>query len=190
MGRSLETKVMAGFGFAIAVLALISAVEIKTARRLVRQNYWVAHTEDVLRELGVILNLTGRAEDAARNYVITEDGTYVQAYHTAAAAAEGHLDYVRQMTADNPRQWRNIRRLEPVMAERFAVLEQAMGLRAKDPSPAAGERLLVTKGTTAATDMRSVIEDMRHEELRLLKERTRTAHASDRRTTRSDLPPR
>ena len=184
MRHSLETKVMAGFGFAIAVLAVINALEIRTARRLVRQNYSVAHTEDVLRELGVILNLTGRAEDAARNYVITENDWYLQAYHTAAAAAERHFRHVRQMTADNPRQRRNIRRLEPAIAERFAVLEQAMALRTKGASPTASERVLVTKGATAATDMRSVIEEMRHEEVRLLNESTLAAHASDRRTTR------
>jgi two-component system, sensor histidine kinase and response regulator len=184
MRSSLEIKIMVGFGFAIAALAVLGVLQIRTARRIARQNYWVAHTGNVLHDVGLVLSLTGQAEGAARNYVITRNGDYLSAYHSAEAEAEAHLQTVQQTTSDNPRQEDNIRRLEPLMTERFNILQEAIKLRMKTGSAAPSEHILVTRGAKATVQMHTLIGAMQHEEMRLLRERTQAAQASDQRTTR------
>jgi two-component system, sensor histidine kinase and response regulator len=184
MRSSLEIKIVVGFGFAIAALAVLGALQIRTARRIARQNYWVAHAGNVLQEVGLVLSLTGQAEGAARNYLITQNGDHLAAYHRAAAAAAAHVKTVEQMTSDNPHQQDNSRRLEPLMTERFNILQEAIKLRMKTGSAARSEQILVTSGAKATAKMRTVIRAMQHEEMRLLRERTEAAQASDQRTTR------
>ncbi|HTV54223.1 MAG TPA: ATP-binding protein, partial [Terriglobia bacterium] len=78
----------------------------------------------------------------------------------------------------------NIRRLQPVMAERFDILQQAIQVRMKPGSAARSQQILVTRGAKATAKMHTVIGAMQHEEMRLLRARTQETRASDQRTTR------
>ena len=182
--RSLEIDIMTGFGVAILALAAIGALQIRTARTFARQNDWVVHTQNVLRELSLVLNFAARAESAARNYVIAPDGPYPEIYRNAVVAAQDSVGHIRRLTADNPRERQNIRLLEPLMTQRFAILEQAMELRRTTHSPASSEQLFVTSATRAGANMAAQIGAMHREEMRLLAQRTDAAQASDRRTAR------
>ena len=96
------------FGAALALLLGAGVVQYRTIRLLVETDGWVAHTHRVLDELDKTVAAMESMESDARGYVATGDESFVNKEQDWGSEAEEHIRLLRDLTADNPRQRRNV----------------------------------------------------------------------------------
>lgn len=170
----------------IALLALgfaaliVAAVATFWAQRLNEENaQLVSHTLAVEARLGGFASANERMETARRGLLLTNDPAFARLMATAEDNARAQVGDLDQLIRDNPEQRARVVRLRKLLDAYRAYNREAMG------SGAAGRRAVVDgfmtdTGVTFVREVRSVVDAMLAEELRLLRER----EAEQRRTQR------
>jgi len=115
-------------GYIIAFLLLVFSFGLTqyTNRQLLKQVKWMAHTNNIINSLQIMLTKVVDAETGVRGYIITKDLEYLSPYY----AAEGNVDsletLISDLTKDNPRQKDRIHRLGKSVKRRFDILNIAL----------------------------------------------------------------
>jgi methyl-accepting chemotaxis protein len=187
MKWNVGTKIGAGFALALAMLIGTGSVSYQSTNRLTEAAGWVAHTHQVLEQLGQIIQALDDAETGQRGYIITGDELYLEPYRTGLSILDQRLSSLRSLTSDNGSQQRRLDRLVPLMAERLAVLKTGVELRAAKEQGFERARAWVATGTgkRAMDEIRKIIGEMDSEERALLLTRSDEAQATARNTTRT-----
>ena len=89
MKLTVGKKIGAGFCLAIALMAVIGAVAYRSTLNLVMTAKWVAHTEDVLRNLEGMLSSLKDVVTGQRGYVITGEESFLEPYHSSLGLISG-----------------------------------------------------------------------------------------------------
>lgn len=126
MNWSIEKKIFGGFGLAVALLVMMVFFAYQNIRQLIENNRWVAHTHEVLTELGDTLSMMKDIETGVRGYLITEDERYLEPYGEASTRVRAQLERVRSLTADNPIQQRRLALVEPLIAAELAFISETI----------------------------------------------------------------
>jgi signal transduction histidine kinase/CheY-like chemotaxis protein len=151
----------------VAALALLAGEYYRTAER-------VAHTIEVKDAIAPILTTLLDAESSNRGFVITGDDRFLARYRQSAPQLTARLETARRLTADNPEQQAALAALGPVLARRFAQLDNVAELRRANGL----DQVLTAYGTgageTATQTVRDRIAAMQATEDRLLLDRTGT----------------
>lgn len=160
-------------GFLVLVgISIASVILVNQARD---DNSAVVHTVEVENQINTLLLEVRRAESAARGYLLTYGPQFLADHETAVAAVVPALDRLAELTADNPVQAEQVRRLRPPIQRRLSQFAQEMDLIKHSRQAEAAE--LVREA--AAGDTRSTIREaataMLAEEDRLFKLRTTKA---------------
>jgi PAS domain S-box-containing protein len=158
-----------GFCAALAILAGMSAVSYLSVRGFVERADWVAHTQEVLRETETVLSDLKDVETGVRGYLISGQKSFLAPYFDTLASIPTHLHRLKQLTADNDEQQKQIRNLEKLVDQR---LQQA----ALFLNMAGAEHLLVSEpakkhialGKLTMDEIRGLVRDMRAREESLL----------------------
>src|SRR5713101_7632900 len=129
MTSSIGAKIGSGFGLALVILIAIGAVSYTSTVKFIDSAGWVAHTYEVLDNLGGFLAAMTDAETGQRGYLITGQDPYLEPYRVAAAAVEQRLKTLRSLTADNATQQRRLDALEPLVESKLAELQETITLR-------------------------------------------------------------
>jgi signal transduction histidine kinase len=167
-----------GLGLALAVMVAVAVVGYRTTEALVETVGSVEHTRQVMEALDqVILNAT-TAGRARRNYALTGDDADVPRVAAAIAAARDASARVRSLTSDNPAQRVRLHRLDPMIADRFADIEDAIAEQRRRGADPAREEASALRGNEAMVRIAAVVDDMIGEERRLLSARQALATRS------------
>jgi PAS domain S-box-containing protein len=153
--------VVIGLLFAIALIAF-------SARRLVGEYEAVQHTTRVLTELDAVLSGVTEAETGQRGFTITGDERYLAPYLTAAGATEAHLQTLRALTNDDPRQRQLLDALTPLIEDKFVELREIITLRRQGPADAAIRRIETGRGLRLMEEIRSLATTMKTQDRELL----------------------
>jgi methyl-accepting chemotaxis protein len=172
MTSSIGTKIGSGFGLVLVILIAIGAVSYSSTAKFMYSADWVAHTYDVLDNLGGFLSGMTDAETGQRGYVITGQDRYLDPYRNALAAVDQRLKSLRKLTADNPAQQRRLDALEPLVGSKFAELQETITLRRDKGFEPAAKVVLTDKGKEAMDRIRQLAKDMQDEENVLLRQRS------------------
>lgn len=172
MTWSIGKKIGSGFGLALVMLATVGAVSYDSTTKLIDSAGWVQHTHEVLERLDQVLSEMKDAETGQRGYVITGEGRYFEPYQGARDRAAQELKYVRELTADNPIQQQQLTALEPLVASKFAVLQETIDLRRTQGFEAAAKVVLTDRGKNAMDSIRNLVGEMKEEEIGLLARRS------------------
>jgi PAS domain S-box-containing protein len=176
---STERKVGVGFALALACLGIVGVVSYLSVVRLNENSAWVAHTQEVLSRLELLLAAATDSETAERGYVITGDESYLEPYQQSAALVEKQARQLRELTADNRAQTQRIESMVPLVTDRLANLRAVIELRRNQGFAAAQSEILTGKGKRFHDRIRHLIDEMKGAETALLKEReTRTKRSS------------
>ncbi len=168
---STERKVRIGFAVLLACLIAIAAVSYPSVVGLRRDAAWVDHTHQVVAQLGVLLSGVSGAESGQRGYLITGQEEYLEPYQSGLRNANDALGELRHLTADNAVQQRRLDALEPLIAERLALLSKGVELR-RSLGFAAAQGVIVTgKGKQLSVQTLRAIAEMEAVEQALLRER-------------------
>jgi methyl-accepting chemotaxis protein len=178
MRWTVGTKIGGGFALAMAILVLIGAASYRSMTKLNSNTWWLTHTHQVLENLaGVIQSLTD-AETGQRGYVITQEETYLEPYHSGIKSVDQYLHEIRSLTGDNPIQQQRMDILEPLVTQRIDSFKEGLDIQKSKGSEAAHQWVKTGKGKKEMDEIRGIIDDMRNEELRLLKIRSEETEAS------------
>jgi methyl-accepting chemotaxis protein len=171
-------KLAASFGLAALTLVTIAVVSYRNASRLIENDAWVTHTQQVRTELADLLSELKDAETGQRGYLITGDESYLAPYQSALTAIKGTLDDVRRITSNNPDQQRRLSAISPLIDAKLAELKQTIDLRRTAGFDAALKVVVTNVGKTYLDQIRSIAAEADQEERDLLKLRSEEARAS------------
>ena len=137
MISSLEKKIGISFGLALISLSMLSFLQYRMTRRLIEDNQWVAHTQEVLRELARTRNRLNGADAFAESFVITGNPSDLSSYEQAMAAVRAHLQSVQKLTADNALEQQRLQDIEAPVNDSVRLLQEEVGSRktADQPPP-------------------------------------------------------
>ncbi len=161
----------------LGMLLVIAFAAGFTLRQVRESDDWVDHTRDVISNNQQLLSDLKDAEAAERGYIITGDQSYLEPYHEAADDIPRTLTGLTQLTADNPPQQQRLQNLGALIAQRTAVLAEAVRQRRESGFDAAEAVVIAGKGRIAMGQIRQTSREIEADESRLLQQRLQTRQA-------------
>ncbi|MBE9225167.1 CHASE3 domain-containing protein [Phormidium sp. LEGE 05292] len=175
---SVQQKVIAGFGFASALLIIASVAAYNSANRLTEASAKELHTKVVLVKLEEVLSELKDAETGQRGYLLTGEDIYLTPYYTALPKLNKEIQELRKLTSDNPNQQQQVNNLKPLIDQKLAEIQQTITLRKNRGFNAALQVVRTNEGKQLMDKIRKRIDLMKVEEDRLLKIRNLASQQS------------
>jgi CHASE3 domain sensor protein len=170
-------KIAAGFALSFLLLVGIGAVSYRGLDTLTATSHWVAHTHQVLESAALLISQLKDAETGQRGYIITGEEVFLEPYRAALTSLDRTTKDLRRLTSDNANQQRRLDQIEPVIADRLAVLRKNLELRKTGGAGAVGNTQLA-EGKRLMDELRRRIDELDVEERELLKHRSEEAETA------------
>ncbi|HJV84439.1 MAG TPA: EAL domain-containing protein [Noviherbaspirillum sp.] len=170
---SFETKVVGAFFAAVLVVCGLATSTWIVAKDASEASHWVAHTQEVLNNLAHVRADTLQIELNTQNFRLYGDPAQITERNATIASREATLGRIKELTSDNPGQQERWMRLRQVVNERLAISRRVEQLRRSDGLAAASAYAAKAPLQETRNRMHQLVNDMEHEENRLLADRTR-----------------
>ena len=178
---NLKVKLIAAGGAALAVLIFVGVLSYRWTIKADEDQGWVAHTHSVLERLdGLLADLILEERDQ-RDYIFAGADSYLAAYEADLVSVEDDLKSLRELTADNPRQQESLAQLRPLVASRQSAVREGIEVRKREGLIPGIASVRAGAEKQSFEGIRSLLNNMKQEENRLLTERLKTAQKSSRR---------
>jgi PAS domain S-box-containing protein len=167
------------FAFSILLTAITIAGAFNFTRRMLETQESVNHRQAVLQRLQECLTDAAELASNERVYVITGHERFVRDRAQQSDALRKKIAEVRQLTADNPNQTRNLDLLTPLIAQNLEWEEQVIAARRDQGSSNASAMIATGRGIELSEQILKAFQQMQSEEYRLLgKDRQRVEAAA------------
>ena len=176
-------KVASAFMVGVVYLAVVGAIAYRSVDRFAEATVRAERTHVGMRTLEEALSLIMGAETGSRGYVITGDARYLEPYRTAEVEVVRLLRSLEIMTAGDPVQRDRLGRLTPLVARRFAILDESNRLRATAGFDDAAAAARTGRGRVVMDSIRQLVDAMSAEEMSRLRDRSAQEQRSLRRAT-------
>ena len=161
------------FGFLLLVCCAVSGVWLFRQQR--EADAWVRHTLTVENELSdVQIQGLKAGLDVRTSILAGRSGADID-IRAVRRRYFAHVEELRELTADNPSQLARIEMLKAVSNSRFDVLERAVAARRAGRIGEAAQLITAPRMQSTIDRARQVMDEIRLNEIRLLKARTRHA---------------
>ena len=181
-GRASRTTTAWWFAAALTILVGLAAISFGNLRTVIESSTGVAHTHEVQTQLEQLLGALLEVESSQRGYLVSGDERDLDRSRRAAPAIQEHIDQLRALTADNPRQQRRVALLAPRIAARLAALRAAVAARRAQGPGAARRAVVAGRGPAEMEAISRLVGELRDEESALLVRRAADLRVSIRRT--------
>jgi PAS domain S-box-containing protein len=176
--RSLIT---AGFAAALAILAAIALSSYRSIYRYQETARSVEHTYKVLTKIEEVLSHVKDIALGQRGYVITGEYPFLRLFDRAVEELGTDIELLKWLTADNPRQQKNVAAVEALVQEIRATAQSSITLKPRQLELGNDAQVaLVNASSNKLDEVRQLIEEMTRNEAHLLSIRSREAEASAR----------
>jgi signal transduction histidine kinase len=179
----LAEQVAVAFMVGVVYLAIVGSVAYTNVNRFADATARAEQTYLVVRTLEETFSLVTGAETGSRGYVITGDTRYLDPYRAGEAKATSGVRTLERLVADNAPQRRRLDLLAPLIARRFAILDETIELRTNRGLTAAATALAVDRGSAVMDSIRLVVDAMSADETARMRARSLDERASLRRAT-------
>jgi PAS domain S-box-containing protein len=164
----LKRKIQLAVGLAILVSLALGTASYRCIVKSSESDRWVRHTREVLENLQNVVSGMESIEASERGFVLTGEESYIESYGAGILGAEQNEAAVRNLTADNPRQQRQLPALEELMARKIQSDDMVISLRRAKGLEAAADAVRVGPSQRIMADFLGVVRKIHDEELRLL----------------------
>jgi PAS domain S-box-containing protein len=164
----LNWKLQLALGSAILTLLVVGAISYRGIGESSESNRWVRHTHEVLESLQDLLFAMQGVESSYRGFALTGKDSYLESYRASILGTEQDETTVRNLTADNPEQQRQLPALEGLAAQKIQFGEKVISLRQTKGLEAAAEAIRSGPGQQIMEEFQGAVRRMQNEELRLL----------------------
>jgi signal transduction histidine kinase len=159
-----EKKLGTAFAVALVTIAGLAFTLYRSTQDLFRSNKQVANTLELMVALGNTLSHINEAETAQRGYILTGDRKFLDPYPGAIEAVKRELATLSLLTAGNPTQRAALNKLNPLIEERIARMQDSIHIREERGFEPALEVIVTKKGNEIMHEIRGVIHEMQTEE--------------------------
>jgi PAS domain S-box-containing protein len=177
----------AALTLAIIVLGAVGWISYRNMKAGTEADTWVVHTHVVIEGLGGLLSSIRDAGAGCREYILSGDQRYLQSYQSSVTAVGKHLNSLRDLTADNPRQQQRLAALSPLIDARLAELRDTVALRESKGSAAALDMLMKNWGKNTMERIRGLVAEAQADEEQSLHVRIAAKEAGTKATIHSVL---
>src|SRR5262245_59222512 len=157
---TLAEKVTLAFVVGVVYLATVGAIAYSSVFRFADTTERATRTHEVLRSLEETFSLVTGAETGSRGFVITGDARYIEPYRNAEANAAARLESLDTMVGDDSEQRDRLDRLIPLVARRFAMLDESVRLRASGGFEDAASAARTGRGRLVMDSIRAIVDTM------------------------------
>lgn len=164
-------SVVALLAVAGVLLALAVIAAALTAQRIGRDTAEVEHTLQVRTAIYAVGTFNERVETARRGYLISGDRRFADGVMRSDALMRRSLSDLVRLTADNPAQSRRAAEIVKLRARKLPLIEAQLNNRAASLDQLQSIDLYNDQVVTTTRQMRSMLEAMDAEEVRLLSAR-------------------
>ena len=176
--RAIEQILLLAAGF--LVLVAISASSVMFVNEAREDSGLVVHTVEVENQINALLLEIRRAESAARGYLLTLGPEFLSDHDAAVVTIIPAVEKLADLTADNPVQVENVRKLRTAIERRLDQFAREMNF-VKQNQPAGAVALVrEAAAENSSGAIREVAQAMRAEEERLFAARNIAADGSQR----------
>lgn len=175
-------KIAAGFGLASAILVLIGVVSYQNTRVSINNSILVKNTYKKIKSLEELQSQIKDAETEQRSYILTGKQISLKPYQAALANVDQEIANLKNLTADQPNQQKQIATLESLITAKLTELKQTIDLRQNKGLEAALQVLLKNEEQNLINDIRKMINEMDNEEKGRLQQQSQVKKARSRNT--------
>jgi PAS domain S-box-containing protein len=171
--ENIENRVLIGFLFFLLILVIIVWTAIKNSKELIQSIDWFYHTHSVLMTTEATLRSLHEAESFWKSYVINNDTNALVACKKAFSEMSESIDVALNLTADNPAEHTNFKRLEDLVNSRVKRVRDLM-----QSGNLSLESIALTKNDIdSLNEIKSIIVSIENNEKALLFDRHKTLNA-------------
>ena len=133
-----EHRLAVGFVLTLALLLGILGLCVWQANHFLSSNWWVTHTEQVIKDIGETVSEVQTAESNQRGFSASGQEDFLSSYHQAVDGLPARLAALRELVKDNPSQVGRCDQLAVLIERRVSVMgehikdRQTLGLGALD----------------------------------------------------------
>ncbi|MEH2242258.1 GAF domain-containing protein [Nostoc sp.] len=175
-------KIATGFGLASAILVLIGVVSDQNTRVSINNSILVKNTYKKINSLEELQSQIKDAETGQRSYILTGKQIYLKPYQAALANVDQEIANLKNLTADQPNQQKQITTLESLITAKLTELKQTIDLRQNKGLEAALQVLLKNEEQNLINDIRKMINEMENEEKGRLQQQSQVKKARSHNT--------
>jgi PAS domain S-box-containing protein len=178
MKTSVENKIMLGFAASVLALVGIGVFSYRITARLVAAEDIFTHTYKVIATLESGRAILTDAETAQRGFLLTGDESFFKDSTNAQAQVNEWVEKLRKYISDNPVQLQRLDKLQPLISQRLAMLNDRMKLRQEQGLQAVVNAVRTRKGKELMDQIMQGISEMHVEENKLAFERQENVQTS------------
>jgi PAS domain S-box-containing protein len=175
---SARGKYWVAIGGAIVALLLVGSISYRSILVSSEDRQAVRHTHEVLETLDDLRISVATVEASYRGYALGGDESFLRTYRAAVLRVTGAEATARALTADNPRQQRQLTLLEEVTEREIRLASLVNDGRRAKGLPGAVEAMAEGPAQPTMDELQTVVRAMQDEELRLLVLRNAAAQRS------------
>ncbi|MHC5853395.1 GAF domain-containing protein [Nostoc sp.] len=175
-------KIAAGFGLASAILVLIGVVSYQHTRGSTNNRSIVKNTYKKLNSVEELLTYIKDAETRQSAYILTGKQSYLKPYQAALANVDQEIAKLKNLTANQPNQRKQIATLEFLITAKLTELKQTIDLRQNKGLEAALQVLLRNDQQNLMDDIRKAINEIENEQRGWLQQQSQAKQARNRNT--------
>jgi signal transduction histidine kinase len=179
----LAEQVAAAFMVGVVYLAVVGAVAYSSVTRFADATERAERAHLVLRTLEQTLSTVTGAETGSRGFVITGDASYLVPFQNAEHEVVGQLRSLSTLLDGDQAQRRKLGRLGPLVARRFALLDESVRLRSRGGFDDAASATRTGEGRAVMDSIRAVVDSMSADETTSLRDRSAQERRSLSRAT-------
>lgn len=179
---TVETQVLAGFGLAIAVLAVLGASLYRTTAGFIDTSAAVARSQQTLTNLEGIYSLISQAESRQRAYLLLGDAASLAPREAAVMRMNSLVTELDALTAHDPPLQARLPELRQHVADRMAMLDAVLEARRRGGLEAGQQQLAASPGREEMRKLHELVVSMQDELGIGLKQRQQVAQQSAHRT--------
>ncbi|MEH1809947.1 GAF domain-containing protein [Nostoc sp.] len=169
-------KIAASFGLSSVILVLIGVVSYQNTRVFTNSNRSIVkHTYKKINSLEKILSQVKDAEIGQRSYIFTGEKLYLKSYQTALSNVDREIAELKNLTAVQPNQQKQIATLEFLITAKLTELKQTIDLRQNKGLEAALQVLLRNDRQNLMDDIRKAINEMENEDRGIIQQQSQAA---------------
>lgn len=156
---------------AACIILIIGLTSYVSVSNLITDNQLFSHSREVLQELNMLLYNLSDTIGTQRNYMITGQEIYLDAYRGLTGSTNESLQKIRQLISDNPVQSLKFDGLSALVKERLASLEVTNQLYQQKGIEAAFYRVRTGNSLKFRAAMLKAIDGIKSTEIELLQKR-------------------
>jgi PAS domain S-box-containing protein len=162
--------------FAVAGVVLFLITSWKDSQRVKQTQYWINHTNEVIRQLDIIYNTVLAEESSVRGYTISGNDIFIWDFPANNKKILTTLQHTTSLLKDNLPQSARLKKVHSLVAQKLANHSQLIQLKTDHPDSAIALVSSLT-GKKITDQLNSAILEMKMVEQKLLQDRI--AHSKD-----------